>query len=99
VEEVVVVEDVDVVVVAVEAASGVTVQQALKVCGVPGAAVTVPTALVEVEYAQSACTPREGGELIQDDGKLIPYVFAEVLKDTVTPDVDLQSVVEGDALA
>jgi hypothetical protein len=52
-----------------------------------------------VKYAHSACTLRDEGELRQDDGKLIPYVFDETLNDTVTPDVDLQRVVEGAALA
>ena len=53
--DVVVEEEVVVVVVdVVGSALGVTVQQELKVCGVPGAAALTPAVLAAVEYSQSA---------------------------------------------
>jgi hypothetical protein len=101
VEEVVVVEEVgDVVVVElVDVESGVTVQQAVNDVAVPGATATVSGVLAAVAYDHVACTPSDDGELMHEDGKEIPYSFVELSNDTVTPDVDLQRMVEGDPLA
>jgi hypothetical protein len=80
----------------VAAALGVTVQQELKVCGTPGAAALSPALLAEVEYSQSACTLRDAGELMHEDGKLRLYSFVARSNETVTPFVLSQSVVKGE---
>jgi len=65
VDEVVVVVDDEVVV-----ASGVTVQQDAKVCGVPGAVAVTPALSAAVAYSHSAWTLSEEGELMHEAGKL-----------------------------
>jgi hypothetical protein len=87
---------VGVVVGVVAAALGVTVQQELKVCGTPGAAALSPALLAEVEYSQSACTLRDAGELMHEDGKLRLYSFVARSNETVTPFVLSQRVVKGE---
>jgi len=69
---VVVVDEVVVVVVddEVVVASGVTVQQDAKVCGVPGAVAVTPALSAAVAYSHSAWTLSEEGELMHEAGKL-----------------------------